>query len=70
LRGVIELNRKILGILLALMILAMLATPLVGTVMAGKGQNKLDYKGTFRLRGYTVPIGMYQRHQKMQTFGL
>jgi len=48
-----ELNRKLLAITLALSII-LLATPMLGTVMAGKGQNKLDYEGTFQLGGYTV----------------
>ena len=35
-------NRKILVVVLALAII-LLATPIVGTVMAGKGREKLDF---------------------------
>jgi len=44
---------KILGLVLAFLFLAMLATPLVATVMAGKGQEKLDF--LLHMEGTTVP---------------
>ena len=37
------MNKKRLGFALAFTFIAMLATPIVGTVMAGKGQEKLDF---------------------------
>ena len=40
----IELNKKILGICIVLIFAAMLATPIVGTASAGKGQEKLDFE--------------------------
>ena len=37
------MNRKVLGIAVVLLAAAMLATPVIGTVMAGKGHEKLDF---------------------------
>ena len=48
-----KVNKKVLGIALASIFLAMLATPLVGTVMAGKGQNKVDFQ--IHLVGLAAP---------------
>ncbi len=53
-KGVRELNRKVLVIAVAFMALAMLATPIVGTVMAGKGQEKLYYEANIVLAGYNI----------------
>ena len=50
----IEVNRKILGIAVFLLAVAMLATPFVGTVMAGKGQEKLSFEVV--LEGDTTPV--------------
>jgi hypothetical protein len=47
-----EVKRKILLTVLALAIV-LLATPFVGTVMAGKGQEKLDF--LLHMEGATVP---------------
>ena len=49
-----ELNRKVLGIAVFLLAVAMLATPFVGTVMAGKGQEKLSFQ--IVLGGDTTPV--------------
>jgi hypothetical protein len=49
-----ELNRKVLGIAVFLLAVAMLATPFVGTVMAGKGQEKLSFEVV--LEGDTTPV--------------
>ena len=49
----IEVNRKILGIAVTLLAVAMLATPLVGTVSAGKGQEKLDF--LLHMEGTNLP---------------
>jgi hypothetical protein len=46
-------NKKMLGVFVSLLAVAMLTTPLVGTVMAGKGQNKLDF--LLHMEGTTVP---------------
>jgi len=37
------MNKKVLGITLTVLFVAMLATPIIGTVMAGKGQEKEDF---------------------------
>lgn len=42
------MNRKILVMAITLMAVAILATPFVGTVMAGKGQEKQDFKLVFQ----------------------
>ena len=47
------MNKKLLGFTLAFIFIAMLATPLVGAVMAGKGQTKQYYE--FYLEGGYVP---------------
>ena len=44
----IELNRKILGVCSVLILVAMLATPLVGEASAEKGQTKQDFKLFFQ----------------------
>ncbi len=48
-----EVTRKVLLIAVALMAVAMLATPLVGMVQAGKGQEKLDF--LLHMVGETAP---------------
>jgi hypothetical protein len=48
-----EVKKKVLGIALVLLFVAMLATPIIGTVMAGKGQEKLDF--LLHMEGTTVP---------------
>jgi hypothetical protein len=54
------MNRKILLTVLALAVV-LLATPFIGTVMAGKGQEKLDFKfvlvGTYAAPGKTLEAG-------------
>jgi hypothetical protein len=37
------MNKKVLGLVFAFIFLAMLAAPMIGAVMAGKGQEKLDF---------------------------
>jgi hypothetical protein len=48
-----EVNKKVLGLALVLLFVAMLSTPIIGTVMAGKGQEKLDF--LLHMEGTTVP---------------
>jgi len=47
-------NKKVSGLALVSIFLVMLATPLVGTAIAGKGQEKLDFR--FHLDGAPVPM--------------
>jgi hypothetical protein len=53
---VIEVNRKILGIAVFLLAVAMLATPFVGTVMAGKGQEKLSFEIVVEVDTSPLPL--------------
>ena len=48
------MNKKILSIFVSLIVVAMLATPLVGTATAGKGNNKEYYKVT--LTSFTIAL--------------
>ena len=48
-----SLNKKVSGLVLAVLFAAMLATPIIGTVMAGKGQEKLDF--LLHMDGYQQP---------------
>jgi hypothetical protein len=48
-----EINKKVLGVAVALLAVAMLATPMVGMVQAGKGQDKLDF--LLHMEGTTNP---------------
>ena len=47
------MNKKVLGIALTLLFAFVLATPVIGTVMAGKGQEKLDF--LLHMVGRTFP---------------
>ena len=53
-----ELNRKVLGIAVFLLAVAMLATPFVGTVMAGKGQEKLSFQIVVTGDTTVVPLSL------------
>jgi hypothetical protein len=46
-------NRKILFVFVALATVAMLATPIIGSAMAGKGEEKLDF--LLHMVGHTQP---------------
>jgi hypothetical protein len=48
-----EINRKVLGLSIALLFAATLVAPLIATVVAGKGQEKLDF--LLHMEGATVP---------------
>lgn len=47
------MNKKILAVIVTVVTLAMVLTPIVGIVQAGKGQEKLDFR--LHLEGTTVP---------------
>jgi hypothetical protein len=51
------MNKKLLGVLVILVVVAMLTTPMIGNVMAGKGQEKLSFK--------LVMIGHYTPPEKV-----
>ena len=52
------MNRKIVVIIVGLMTIAMLATPLVGTVIAGKGQEKLSFQIVVTGDTTVVPLSL------------
>ena len=63
-----SLNRKFLAIVLALAVV-LLATPMLGTVMAGKGQDKLSFR-LVMIGHYTPPAKVIETENTIHYFDL